>query len=386
MTTPRVVSRPRKYHIDLMRVITFACVVLIHTVGTVVTLRQVPGGGLAYLMHYTRYAFVAITGFVLFLGYYRRDEGVLPFYRRRFGQVVLPYLLWSGVYLGLIVATTEWRGTVETAKWVLHNVVYGSSWFHLYFLLISMQIYLLFPVLRWIVRRTEGRHGLLMVGAWALQVGYMCLVAFVPAPAGWVGWMFWGRSFTLLPMYIGFAILGALAAVHYERMHAWVRSHLVLLGAVATAGLVATVLIYYVRVYELGASPAYAAMAMHPSEIVPSLAMILALYVIGTAWLNRRQDDDFLAKVVDAGSVRAFGVYATHPLAIWLLGQWFTPTLFSVIPYTVIRVPLLLLAVYALSLIIVEILLRSPLSKQLVARDRQPFLPRRRLVAQVESG
>jgi peptidoglycan/LPS O-acetylase OafA/YrhL len=361
-----------------MRVITFACVVLIHTVGTVVDLNTFSGGGLAYLMHYTRYAFVAITGFVLFLGYYRRDEGVLPFYRRRFGLVVVPYLLWSGVYLSLIAATTQWRGVFGTAKWVLHNVVYGASWFHLYFLLVSMQFYLLFPLTRWVVRRTEGHHGLLLAGAWAVQLGYMWLGTFVPPLPGWIGWVIWGRSYTLLPMYIGFAFLGALAAVHYERMHAWVRVHLRLLATVAAGGLVATAVIYYVRV-ELGSSPGYASMAMHPAQVVPALAMILALYVVGTVWCDRRRDTDFLAKAVDAGSVRAFGVYAAHPLAIWLLGKWFTPALFATIPYTLVRVPLLLLAVYVLSLAIVEVLLRSPLAKQLVARDRLPILPRRQL-------
>lgn len=381
MPTQRTVARPRRYHIDLMRVITFACVVLIHTVGTVMRLDTVPVGGLAYLMHYTRYAFVAITGFVLFLGYYRSDDGVLPFYRRRFGLVVLPYLLWSGVYLSLFVATTEWRGFVGTAQWALHNLVYGTSWYHLYFLLVSMQFYLLFPLLRWVVRRTEGHHGLLLAGAWVMQLGYMCLVVFVPRLPGWIGWFLWGRSYTLLPMYIGFAILGALAAVHYERMHAWVRAHLGLLGAVAACGLAASAVIYYVRVFELGSSPSRAAMAMHPAQLVPALAAILALYVVGTAWLARRQDTDFLARAVDAGSVRAFGVYATHPLAIWLLGKWFTPMLFAAIPYNIVRVPLLLLVVYVASLAMVEVLLRSPLSKQFVARDRLPILPRRQLAA-----
>jgi len=379
MTAPRTVPRPRKYHVDLMRVITFACVVLVHTVGTVMSHNTVPVGGLAYLMHYTRYAFVAITAFVLFFGYYRRDEGVLPFYRRRFGLVLLPYLLWSGVYLSLTISNTEWRGLGETVQTVLHNLLYGASWYHLYFLLVSMQIYLLFPLMRWVVRRTEGHHGLLLTGAWVVQLAYMWLVAFVPPLSGWFGWVVWGRSYTLLPMYIGFAALGALAAVHYERMHAWVKEHLVLLGWVAAGGLAASAAVYLVRVFALGSTPARSAMAMHPAQVVPALAMILALYVVGTMWLARRRDEDFLARAVDAGSVRAFGVYATHPLAIWLLGQWFTPALFAAIPYNVVRVPILLAAVYVTSVAMVEVLLRSPLSKQLVARDRLPVLPRRQL-------
>jgi peptidoglycan/LPS O-acetylase OafA/YrhL len=379
MTAPRPATRPRKHHVDLMRVITFASVVLIHTVGTVLDQNSVAVGGLAYLMHYTRYAFVAITAFVLFLGYYRRDEGVLPFYRRRFSLVVLPYLLWSGVYLSLILATTDWRGVWGTARFVLHNLLYGTSWYHLYFLLISMQFYLLFPLLRLLVRRTAGHHGLVLAGAWVVQLGYMCVVMFVPPLPGRAGQILWWYSYTLLPMYIGFAVLGALAAVHYERVHAWVRSQLPMLGAVAAGGLAASAVIYYVRVFELGVTPRWAAQATHPVQVVPALAMLLALYVAGTMWLARRQDGDLMARAVDAGSVRAFGVYAAHPLAIWLLGKWFTPVLFATIPYTVVRVPVLLLVVYAASLAIVEVLLRSPLSRQLVARERVPLLPRRQL-------
>ncbi|MCT2582589.1 acyltransferase [Actinophytocola gossypii] len=379
MTAPRTAPRARKHHVDLMRVITFACVVLVHTVGSVMSHSTAPVAALDYLMHFTRYAFVAITVFVLFVGYYRRDDGVLPFYRRRFGLVVLPYLLWSGIYLALTLSNSPWRGFGGTLRFIGHNIVYGSSWYHLYFLLVSMQIYLVFPLLRWLLRRTEGHHGLLAAGAWVLQLGYMYVVAFVPAPAGWAGWLLWGRSFTLLPMYIGFAILGALAAVHYERMHAWVTSHLRLLGAVASLGLMATGVIFYVRVYELDTPPRRAAMAMHPAQVVPALAMILALYVVGTMWLARRRDDDPLARFVDAGSVRAFGVYACHPLAIWLLGQWFTPTLLAEIPYNVVRVPIVVLAVYVTSVVLVELMLRSPFAKQLVARDRMPLLPRRQL-------
>lgn len=377
MTSSRTGVRPRRYHVDLIRVITFACVVLVHTVGTVMDQRSVAVGGLAYLMHYTRYAFVAITGFVLFLGYYRRTTGTLPFYRRRFGLVVLPYLVWSGIYLSLILATTPWRGPGGTVLFVLDNLLYGTSWYHLYFLLVSMQFYLVFPALRWLVRRTEGHHGLLLAAAWVVQLGYMYLVAFVPPVAGLE--VVWAYSYTLLPMYAGFAVIGALAAVHYDRMHAFVRRHLTPLGVVALAGLAATAAIYLVRVHVIGSTPSRAAMAMHPAQVVPALAALLGLYVVGAWWLDRRRDGDPSARLVDAGSVRAFGVYASHPLAIWLLGKWFTPVLFAAIPYNLIRVPILLVAVFALSLAMVEVLLRSPLARQLVAREQLPLPSRRRL-------
>ena len=46
--------------------------------------------------------------------------------------------------------------------------------YHLYFLLVSMQIYLLFPLIRWVLRKTEGYHRWLLAAAVAYQFWLTC--------------------------------------------------------------------------------------------------------------------------------------------------------------------------------------------------------------------
>jgi peptidoglycan/LPS O-acetylase OafA/YrhL len=363
----KTASAARLRHVDFIRVTAFACVVAVHLAGTINVLDTFAWGGVSYVMHFARYAFICVTAFVLFYGYYRRDERPRVFYRRRFGQVVLPYLIWSAIYLAIVIGESSWRGTGGTIELVTVKVLTGDAWYHLYFLMITMQFYLVFPLLRWLVRRTEGHHGRLLAAASTIQLGYMALVAWVPKSAGapWV----WDRSFVLLPMYTGFVVLGALAAVHYRRMHAWVVANTRLLWGLGIAGFVVATGIYVVRVQVFDVSVGAARMAMHPSEALVALAVILLLYLAGTAWLTGT-DRGLLARAVDLGSLRAFGVYAAHPLVIWLLGFSVTPAVLEAIPYAAVRTPLLLVVVYAVTLLLVEVLLRTPLSKALVARDR----------------
>jgi peptidoglycan/LPS O-acetylase OafA/YrhL len=359
----------RLRHVDFIRVTAFACVVAVHLAGTVNDLNTFAWGGVSYVMHFARYAFICVTAFVLVYGYYRRDQKPGVFYRRRFAQVVVPYLIWSAIYLAIVVGRTPWRGFGPTVELVAVKVLTGDAWYHLYFLVITMQFYLVFPLLRWLLRRTEGRHGRVLAVSWVIQLGYMAVVAWVPkqAPAGFL----WDRSYVLLPMYTGFVVLGALAAVHYRRMHAWVVAHTRFLWGLGSAGFTVATVIYVVRVRVFDVSVGAASMAMHPSEALLALAVILLLYLAGTAWLAEpTADHRLLARAVDLGSLRAFGVYAAHPLVIWLLGFSFTPAVLDAIPYAAVRTPLLLAVVFAATLLLVEVLLRSPLSKPLVARDR----------------
>ncbi len=46
----------------------------------------------------------------------------------------------------------------------------GTAWYHLYFLLVSMQIYLVFPLILWLVRKTAGHHGVLLAISAVIQL------------------------------------------------------------------------------------------------------------------------------------------------------------------------------------------------------------------------
>ncbi|MCP2332340.1 MULTISPECIES: acyltransferase [Actinoalloteichus] len=376
-------GRRRNYSIDFMRVVLFSCVVMVHAVGTINYGPDIDRqmAGLSMLMHYTRYGFVFITVFVLFLGYYHRDTKATTFWRRRFGLVVLPYLLWSIIYSvwePLVRSADPWPGWQAVAYDTVLQIVKGDAKYHLYFLLISMQIYLLFPALRWLVRKTTGHHGKLLCGAIAIQLAAMLWVTVLPGPQHPALVLLHQHVWKLFPMYVLFAAMGALAAVHFDRAHSWVTRNWVLMLPVILLGFGISTGVYLYRSGQ-GVAPHLAASAQHPSMLAWAVVSIIALYLVASAWNERRGDGrGLVGRAVDLGAIRAFGVYAAHPILIDVLhrvgfGSW----LFETFPNsTLVRSSLLVLATFAITLVVVEVLLRSPLSKLLVARPRQPIRKR----------
>src|SRR5262249_27821974 len=124
--------------------------------------------GVLMLLHFTREAFFALTAFVLVYRYRDRLR-IVPFWRRRFLLVGVPYVIWSAIYTGLGLITTPLPPTAALIQ-LGCNLITGAACYHLYFLVVTMQFYLLFPLFLWLLRVTRGWHGWLLALGAVLQV------------------------------------------------------------------------------------------------------------------------------------------------------------------------------------------------------------------------
>ncbi len=151
--------RGHVYEADVVRVLTFACVIAVHTISHTESDTSVPANGVEMLLHFTREAFFALTGFVLLHQSLSRPEPLAArtFWRRRIVVVGVPYIAWSVIYTG-IEATTSFGTWTSELRHLGSNLAYGTAWYHLYFLLVSMQIYLLWPLIDRLVRATARHH------------------------------------------------------------------------------------------------------------------------------------------------------------------------------------------------------------------------------------
>lgn len=361
---PRKAKRPYLYQIDLFRILTFACVIAVHVI-TGATPGNVTANGVEALLHFTREAFFALTGFVLVYQYGHRQFSARAFWRRRFALIGIPYLVWSVFYWGYSIVLQQYHETVGQSLWRLGvEIVTGEAWYQMYFLLVTMQAYLLFPLLVRLLRATEGRHRWVLAASGALQLAIQWAIVHPPALSGALATL-WTHVYVIVFAYQFYVVLGAVAAWHLDAVDRAVRRFgaLFVLGAVASAGLSEW---DYFRSVRGGMPPEVANDVFMPHLIVFYVLTIAALYTVGQWWATRRTADSRSVRVVTYGSDRSFAVFLLHPLALQLLAPWVVPMVRAM--GTLWGTTVLYLCVVAISLVAAEIVRRVPGSLWMTGR------------------
>ena len=311
-------DRRHLHEVDLFRLVTFACVIGVHVLSAATTIDDVGSNGGQLLLHVTREAFFTLTGFVLTFQALRRPQGVAAFWRKRIPLVLTPYLAWTVVYSLLAVATRPPGTPAPTVAQELvamgWNAVEGTGWYHLYFLLVTLQLYLVFPALVAGLRRlpTAG-HVVVLVGALVVQVVVSDLLTVPPANA--VGVFLAAHGYALLPAYVLYPVVGAVAALHLDQVQAvvlrcrWAIAGLVLVVAVGVE------VLYGVEV-RAGTPPAVAAAVFRPTTIPWFLVAVLGLYTLSLITTAGWRPGGRARRALAYASDRSFGIFLAHPLVL----------------------------------------------------------------------
>jgi peptidoglycan/LPS O-acetylase OafA/YrhL len=306
-------SRPHIVAFDLIRLIIMVFVVGVHTLAFAGGQVTVVLGAVTTVFHTSRELFIMLTALVLTYNYGHRPRlRPLRFWRRRYWLVLPAYLTWSAIYYAFDGAG---RGRFPAA--FLHDLETADARYHLYFLLVSMQMYLLFPVFRWVLRKTEGYHGWLLAAACAYQVWLTCALHYHVGRIAALGpWLNGAGQGYWLESYVLYVVAGAIAGWHFERLCAVTRR---LVGSVrriallAALGVAAGLGVYLAEIYAFGATPANASAVFQPVVIIEAMAFGLALLAGGLLWSDRgAAGREFCA----AGSASSFGIYLAHPLVL----------------------------------------------------------------------
>ena len=304
--------RGHVHQVDVVRLLTFAAVIGVHAIAFTEPPSSRAWAGVLMLLQFGREVFFALTGFVLVYSARGRPLVARAFWRKRFPVIVAPYLAWSAIYTAFHV----WGGPAHARlSWptVLWDFASGNAEYHLYFLLVSMQLYLVFPLLLRFVRRTEARAWPVLGVVGALNVAWLAWLQYGHGPAGWAGHL-WPRAYELLPTYSVYVLSGAYAALHVDRIEQLVAEHRRRLLAVAAGAAVVAEVAFWAQVG--GRDPRLAAAVLQPAMVLTSIAALIGLYLAGTAWVDRGRPG---AGLVARASDLSFAVYLAHPLVLEVL-------------------------------------------------------------------
>ncbi|MBW3622272.1 MAG: acyltransferase [Armatimonadetes bacterium] len=174
MATPPADGPSRDIAFDSYKGIAILAVILHHV--SSIGIRQTEPGttshlavvGLNRFLLFCVPAFIFLTVFLLTRSLIRRPAPPVKFWRNRFPRILIPYLFWSLFYIGY--HAWDRPGTLEEyqdpQRWV-NWLLLGKSYYHLYFLVIILQVYLVLP--GWVhavqshTRSTRLQHLLLLL-------------------------------------------------------------------------------------------------------------------------------------------------------------------------------------------------------------------------------
>lgn len=299
--------RPARHlhDVDVVRFTTVLGVLCVHATSLMLPSTEVSGAALAVL-HVTREVFLFLSAFVLAYSV-RLPLMARSFWRRRFPLVVAPYVLWSAIY---VLADGDLGSPVSVLARFCRDLLSGAARFHLYFLLLTFQLYVVFPWVRaWLARRTN--HGRILVAALIWQVVFTAAIHYrldLPAPIS--TWL--AHPGTWLPSYVLYVVAGVLAALHFDDVRAYVSRHrrLIGVGSLVVFGLG---LVSYELDLRVGhVSPLHAGEVFAPAVVVESVAAIAGQFALGL-WIAERAGPRLL-RMLRASSDVSFGVYLAHPL------------------------------------------------------------------------
>lgn len=361
--------------VDVVRFLTVAGVILVHATALVISYGSVAAGAVYQLAHVTRSVFLLLSAFVLTYSARRRPRGPVAFWRRRFPLVVVPYATWSLIY---VLTDGDLRSPSHVVGKFLQDLLTGGAHFHLYFLLLTMQLYAIFPAVEFVLAHRPRVLRPALLAALVLDLLVCGVLHYGSAPSFARVWL--DHANTWLLTYPAFVVAGIAAGLRFSEVTAWILGHYRLVAGAWLASVALALASYLLDMSRLGYPPLKASEVFQPIVVVEALTATAAQYALGL-WVTQRLSSRRLRGLERSSDV-SFGVYLAHPLLIGGIldvavasGLWRRLSglpsgagealvAFALVPF-----------VYAVTFVLVTLARRTPLSLALTGRRRSPSSP-----------
>ncbi|RHW33266.1 acyltransferase [Lysinibacillus yapensis] len=247
--------------------------------------------------------FIFLSSFVLFYNYANREitkKMLARFYKKRFLYIIIPYLLFSLFYFSLTVYLYYDYSFMEAVKIFTKKVLTGKAYTHLYFVFISIQLYLIFPLVLYLAQKFKW------FSKYSIFIGIFIQWAFVLLNNQYFQISLKG-SISL--SYMSYYFLGIYLGMYFDQYRAFLKTnkrHLITLLWLGTG--FAYVYVMYLTRVGLGSYD-----SLVYELLWNAYTYFAALFIFGFAFIVYDKLNEKVRNVLLYLGEVSFGVYLIHP-------------------------------------------------------------------------
>lgn len=289
----------RKSELNYIRTIAMIAVVMIHTASFYPWFVKSYYTNWYFIYHqltsFSVPSFICISGIVLSLKYMKSEFHYLNFLKSRFIGILTPYLIVSILYL---IYTQDILK--KSAKNILISLLTGQSFFHLYFVIIIMQLYLLFPLFRYLSLKIKSLFcflPLLLIQYYFTQ-NSIFIFPFIEK--------YFRTSFFLEWFFI--FLLGCYIGVHYDLYKNIIDKYINGIIGITTSLIIYKIANFYYIVFYLKKSNLWSYAQVQSFENILYTFCIIGLVTHFSSYIK----NNYIMSLSNVLSQNSFGVYLYH--------------------------------------------------------------------------
>ena len=280
---------------------------------------NVIGTGFVTMLHLSRNAFFFLSGLVICYSQISHPRALRSFWKRRYVQLGVPYLAWTGIYLvfKLFMVSLSWH---EVWTFLRQNLLMGYS--QLYPAFVIFQFCLVFPFFLRMLRSTRRHWSIMAVSlTFALVLGFTLHYPWLFPPLTDV----WKAVSSVVPWsrdlltYQEFFVAGTLVAFHLDEVCAFVSRHYRYIFSFSGA-IGAVMILWYAVQVETGTSLLRASDPYQAEAVIWYGAAIASIFAVSQWWDQRKPEP--------SGGLPGRGARTSAGLAALTGGVWLSHNLF----------------------------------------------------------
>lgn len=262
--------------------------------------------------------FIFLSSFVLFYTYYHRDLTVQllqKFYKKRLLYILVPYIVFSAFYFFYKAYLNDsFMETPVMFKELMWDLATGKAHTHLYFVFVSVQFYLMFPLLLYLFKKFA------FIRRYAIPLGFVIQ---------W-SWVLLNSAYLQVPSkasvaltYFMFYFFGAFLGIYYEKVAAWIGNWrkvwpvMALIVAAYLYMIYFYVGIYYdIRTDQWTGNSKWIEFGWSMHALLAAAVIFIFVHFLETWNLPR-----FKKFMFEIGAV-SFGMYLIHPFFLMILRMY----------------------------------------------------------------